>query len=99
MNNQIVTLEKPGSVFFTAQYKLIWYKRDSAIFIENETSKSYKIQLFFDNGKSVRDYIVLPKNISNVDIYIKENIDFLMSLWIQRCKNIKSCFSNMSVVI
>ena len=38
MNNQIVTLEKPGSVFFTAQYKLIWYKRDSAIFIENETS-------------------------------------------------------------
>ena len=92
------TLEKPGSVFFTAQYKLIWYKRDSAIFIENETSKSYKIQLFFENGKSIKDRIILPINISNVDLYIKENIDLLMSIWMQRC-NVKNCMSSINVVI
>ena len=71
MNHQIVTLEKSA----TAKYKLIWYKRDSEILNQTDRVKSYKIQLFFENGKSVKDYTVLPINISNVDLYIKENVD------------------------
>ena len=75
MNHQIVTLEKSGSDNFIAKYKLIWYKRDSEILNQTDRVKSYKIQLFFENGKSVKDYTVLPINISNVDLYIKENVD------------------------
>ena len=83
-NNQIVTLENSGTITFTTQYKLIWYKRTSEIFNENDSVRSYKIELYFDNGKSIKDYVVLPREISNVDLYIKENIDLLMSFWLQR---------------
>ena len=38
-----------------------------------------KIQLFFENGKYIKDRIILPINISNVDLYIKENIDLLIT--------------------
>ena len=55
MNHQIVTLEKSGSVSFTAKHKLIWYKRDSEILNKTDRVKSYKIQLFFENGKSIKD--------------------------------------------
>ena len=41
--NQLVNLESNGEVFFTAKYKLIWYKRDVEIFHENDKFKSYKI--------------------------------------------------------
>ena len=98
MNHQIVTLEKSGTVSFTAKYKLIWYKRDSEILNQTDRVKSYKIQLFFENGKSIKDRIILPINISNVDLYIKENIDLLMSSWMQRC-NVKNCMSSINVVI
>ena len=43
--------------------KLIWYKRDSEILNQNDRVKSYKIQLFFENGKSIKDRIILPINI------------------------------------
>ena len=99
MNHQIVTLEKSGTVSFTAKYKLIWYKRNSEILNQNDRVKSYKIQLFFDNGKSIKDRIILPINILNVDLYIKENIDLLMSIWMQRCNNVKNCMSSINVVI
>ena len=78
---------------------MIWYKRDSEILNQTDRVKSYKIQLFFENGKSVKDYTVLPINISNVDLYIKENIDLLVSIWMQRCKNVKICMSSINVVI
>ena len=98
MNNQIVTLEKSGTVTFKAQYKLIWYKRNSEIFDENDSIKSYKIQLFFENGKNVNDYVVMPKNISNVDLYINDNIEMFMRLWFERCKNMKNCMTNINMM-
>ena len=98
MNNQIVTLENTGTFHFTARYKLIWYKREAEIFNENDSVKSYKIQLFFENGKNIKDYVVLPKSILNVDLYIKENIDMFMGLWMERCKYMKNCVTNISVV-
>ena len=97
-NNQIVTLESSGTITFTTQYKLIWYKRASEIFNENDSVKSYKIELYFDNGKCIKDYVVLPREISNVDLHIKENIDILMSLWLQRCNNVKNCMKKITVV-
>ena len=98
MNNQIVTLEKSGTVTFSAKYKLIWYKRNSEIFDENDSIKSYKIQLFFENGKNVKDYVVMPKSILNVDLYIKDNIDMFMGLWLERCKNMKNCMTNIDLM-
>ena len=97
-NNQIVTLESSGTITFTTQYKLIWYKRTSEIFNKNDSVKSYKIELYFDNGKSVKDYVVLHREISNVDLYIEKNIDLLMNFWLQRCTNIKNCMNKISVV-
>ena len=38
-NNQIVTLENSATITFTTQYKLIWYKRASEIFNENDSVK------------------------------------------------------------
>ena len=86
MNTQIVTLENTGTLQLIAQYKLIWYKRESEIFNENDSSKSYKIKLFFENGKNIKDYVVLPKSISNVDLYIKENIDMFICCYILQLK-------------
>ena len=97
-NNQIVTIENSGTINFNTQYKLIWYKRTSEIFNENDSVKSYKIELYFDNGKSIKDYVILPREISNVDLYIKENVDLLMTFWLQRCTNIKNCMNKISVV-
>ena len=97
MNNQIVTLENTRTLQLIAQYKLIWYKREAEIFNENDSSKSYRIQLYFENGKNIKDYIVLPKSISNVDLYIKENIDMLMGLWMERCKYMKNCVTIIAV--
>ena len=97
MNNQIVTLENTRTLQLIAQYKLIWYKREAEIFNENDSSKSYRIQLYFENGKNMKDYIVLPKSISNVDLYIKENIDMLMGLWMERCKYKKNCVTIIAV--
>ena len=59
--NQIVNLENSGEIKITASYRLIWYKRDLQVFHENGNVKSYKIEFFFENGKSMKDYIVLPK--------------------------------------
>ena len=104
--NQIVTLENTGTLQLIAQYKLIWYKREAEIFNEKKilqksvgyiTVKSYKIQLFFENGKNIKDYVVLPKSISNVDLYIKENIDMFMVLWMERCKYMKNCVTIIAV--
>ena len=97
MNTQIVTLENTGTLQLIARYNLIWYKREAEIFNENDSVKSYKIQLFFENGKNIKDYVVLPKSISNVDLYIKENIDMLMSLWMERCKYMKNCVTIIAV--
>ena len=96
--NQIVNLESSGEVTFIAKYKLIWYKRDVEIHHENDKFKSYKIELYFENGKSMKDYIVLDKGIINVDLYIKENIKPLMVLWMERCKKNKIVCSNMQVI-
>ena len=92
--NQIVNLESSGEVTFIAKYKLIWYKRDVEIHHENDKFKSYKIELYFENGKSMKDYIVLDKEIINVDVYIKENI----KLWMDRCKKNKIVCSNMQLI-
>ena len=89
--NQIVNLENSGEMKITASYRLIWYKRDLEVFQENEKVKSYKIELYFENGKSMKDYIVLPKEIINVDAYIKDNIKLLMILWMDRNKKMKHC--------
>ena len=96
--NQIVNLQSDGEVTFTAKYKLIWYKRDVEIFHENDKFKSYKIELYFENGKSMKDYISLDKGIANVDLYIKENIKRLMVLWMDRCKKNRTVCSNMQVI-
>ena len=96
--NQIVTLENTGTLQLIARYKLIWYKREAEIFNENDSSKSYKIQLFFENGKNIKDYVVLPKSISNVDLYIKDNIDMFMGLWMERCKYMKNIVTIIAVV-
>ena len=53
--NQIVNFENSGEINFTASYRLIWYKRDVEVFHENEKVKSYKIELYFENGKSMKD--------------------------------------------
>ena len=96
--NQIVNLESNGEVNFIAKYRLIWYKRDVEIHHENDKFKSYKIELYFENGKSMKDYIVLDKEIINVDVYIKENIKRLMVLWMDRCKKNKIVCSNMQLI-
>ena len=49
--NQVVNLENSGEIKITASYRLIWYKRDVEVFHENGIVKSYKIELFFENGK------------------------------------------------
>ena len=96
--NQTVTLENIGIVHFRSSYKLIWYNRETEIFTENEFSKSYKIQLFFENGKSIKDYVVMSKSISNVDVYIKDKIDCLMISWLQRCNKVNNCMNKINVV-
>ena len=53
--NQIVNLENSGEIKITASYRLVWYKRDVEVFHENEKVKSYKIELYFENGKSMKD--------------------------------------------
>ena len=75
--NQIVNLKCSGEIKITASYRLIWYKRDVEVFQDNEKVKSYRIELYFENGKSMKDYIVLPKEIMNTDAYTKENIKLL----------------------
>ena len=95
--NQIVNLENSGEIKITASYRLIWYKRDLQVFHENGNVKSYKIELFFENGKSMKDHIVLPKEIMNIDVYIKDNIKLLMILWMDRNKKMKHCINNMRV--
>ena len=95
--NQIVNLESSGEIIITASYRLIWYKRDVEVFQQNEKVKSYKIELFFENGKSMKDYIVLPKEILNIEAYIKENIKLLMKLWMDRNKKMKHCIHNIKV--
>ena len=95
--NQIVNLESSGEIRFTASYRLIWYKRDVEVFQQNEKVKSYKIELYFENGKSMKDYIVLPKEILNIEAYIKENIKLLMKLWMDRNKKMKYCIHNIKV--
>ena len=95
--NQIVNLESSGEIRITASYRLIWYKRDVEVFQQNEKVKSYKIELFFENGKSMKDYIVLPKEILNIEAYIKENIKLLMNLWMDRNKKMKHCIHNIKV--
>ena len=64
--NQVVNLESTGEITFTAKYKSIWYKRDTEIFHENDLVKSYKIELYFGNGKSMKDYVALPKEINPI---------------------------------
>ena len=95
--NQIVNLESSGEIRITASYRLIWYKRDIDVFQDNEKVKSYKIELYFENGKSMKDYIVLPKEILNIEAYIKENIKLLMKLWMDRNKKMKHCIHNIKV--
>ena len=95
--NQIVNLESSGEIIITASYRLIWYKRDLQVFHENENVKSYKIELFFENGKYMKDHIVLPKEIMNIDAYIKDNIKLLMILWMDRNKKMKNCIHNIKV--
>ena len=95
--NQVVNLESSGEINITASYRLIWYKRDVEVFQDNEKVKSYKIELYFENGKSMKDYIVLPKEIMNIDAYIKDNIKLLMILWMDRNKKMKHCINNMRV--
>ena len=95
--NQIVNLQNSGEIKITASYRLIWYKRDVEVFQENEKVKSYKIELYFENGKSMKDYIVLPQEIMNIDAYIKENIKLLMILWMDRNKKMKHCIHNIKV--
>ena len=95
--NQIVNLESSGEIRITASYRLIWYKRDVEVFQENEKVKSYKIELYFENGKSMKDYIVIPKEILNIEAYIKENIKLLMKLWMDRNKKMKHCIHNIKV--
>ena len=70
--NQIVNLESNGEVTFTAKYKLIWYKRDVEIFHENDKFKSYKIELYFENGKSMKIYYLI-----HLCIYISLKIFYL----------------------
>ena len=95
--NQIVNLENSGEIKITASYRLVWYKRDVEVFQQNEKVKSYKIELYFENGKSMKDYIVLPKEILNIEAYIKENIKLLMILWMDRNKKMKNCIHNIKV--
>ena len=95
--NQVVNLESSGEIKITASYRLIWYKRDVEVFQDNEKVKSYKIELYFENGKSMKDYIVLPKEIMNIDAYIKDNIKLLMILWMDRNKKMKHCIHNIKV--
>ena len=83
---QIVNLESSGDITFRSKYKLIWYKKKTEIFHENEKVNSYNIEQYFENGKSIEEYIVMPREIMNVDLYIKENIKLLMMLWMDRSK-------------
>ena len=52
----------------------------------------------FDFGKSKKDYAVIPvpREISNVDLYMEQNIDSLMISWLRRCYNIENCMNKIT---